>query len=64
MAAVAFVLFGPVQWSAVVPLGIGLFIGGRIGPVIVQRVPADGLRVAIAIAGLALAVKLGLDAYG
>ncbi len=63
VAAVAFVLFGPVQWSAVVPLGIGLFIGGRIGPVIVRRVPADGLRAGIAVAGLALAVKLGIDAY-
>jgi uncharacterized membrane protein YfcA len=63
VAAVAFVLFGPVHWSAVVPLGIGLFVGGRLGPVVVRRAPPAGLRVAIAVAGLGLAVKLGLDAY-
>jgi uncharacterized membrane protein YfcA len=63
VAAVAFALFGPVQWSAVLPLGAGLFIGGRLGPVIVRRLPADGLRIAIAVAGLGLAVKLALDAY-
>jgi uncharacterized membrane protein YfcA len=64
VAALAFVLFGPVQWSAVIPLGLGLFLGGRLGPVVVRRLPAAGLRVAIAMAGLGLAVKLGLDAYG
>jgi uncharacterized membrane protein YfcA len=64
VAAVAFALFGPVRWSAVLPLGLGLFFGGRLGPVIVRRVPASRLRVAVALAGLALAVKLGVDAYG
>jgi uncharacterized membrane protein YfcA len=64
VAAIAFALFGPVRWSTVVPLGAGLFIGGRIGPVIVRRLREDGLRIAIAGAGLALAVKLGFDAYG
>jgi uncharacterized protein len=63
VAALAFVLFGPVHWSAVVPMGIGLFAGGRLGPVVVRRAPAGVLRVAIAIAGLGLAVKLGMDAY-
>jgi uncharacterized protein len=64
VAAVTFAVFGPVRWAAVVPLGLGLFLGGRLGPVAVRRLPADGLRVAIAVAGMGLAVKLGLDAYG
>ena len=64
VAAVAFVLFGPVRWAAVVPIGAGLFVGGRLGPVVVRRVPPHRLRVAIAVAGLALAVKLAVDAYG
>lgn len=62
VAAIAFVFFGPVRWTAVVPLGLGLFAGGSLGPTIVRRVPAEGLRVAIALAGLGLAVKLGFDA--
>jgi uncharacterized membrane protein YfcA len=63
VAALAFVLFGPVRWKAVIPLAIGLFIGGRLGPVVVRRAPIGPLRAAIACAGLGLAVHLGLDAY-
>jgi len=63
VAAVGFAMFGPVRWSVVLPLGLGLLVGGRIGPVIVRRSPAGALRVVIAIAGLGLAVKLGYDTY-
>ena len=63
VAAVTFAAFGPVRWLVVVPLGIGLFIGGRLGPVVVRRTPQAPLRIGIAVAGLGLAVKLGIDAY-
>jgi uncharacterized membrane protein YfcA len=63
VAAIAFVLFGPVHWAAVLPLGAGLYVGGRLGPVIVRRAPTTPLRIVIAAAGLALAIKLGTDAY-
>ena len=63
VAAVAFVVLGDVHWDVAVPLGVGLFIGGRLGPVIVRRSNPTGLRAVIAIAGLGLAVKLGIDAY-
>jgi uncharacterized membrane protein YfcA len=63
VAALAFVLFGPVRWKAVIPLAIGFLIGGRLGPVVVRRAPVGPLRAAIACAGLGLAVHLGLDAY-
>jgi uncharacterized membrane protein YfcA len=64
MAAVLFVFFGPVRWSAVIPLAIGFLVGGRLGPIVVRRTPAGPLRVVIACGGLGLAVHLGLDAYG
>ncbi|SJZ36647.1 hypothetical protein SAMN02745673_00128 [Marinactinospora thermotolerans DSM 45154] len=63
VAAVAFALFGPVQWAAAAPLAVGFLIGGRIGPAVVRRLPAGPLRIAIGIAGLGLAVKLGWDAW-
>ncbi len=63
VAAVAFALFGPVRWAAVLPLAAGFLIGGRIGPVLVRYLPARVLRVGIGLAGIALAVKLGLSAY-
>jgi len=62
VAAVIFVLFGSVSWSAAVPLAIGLFAGGRIGPHVVRHSPARLLRIVIAFAGIGLAVHLGLDA--
>ena len=63
VASVAFIAFGPVRWSAVIPLAAGCFVGGRLGPLVIRRAPAGPLRVLIACAGLALAVHLGLDAY-
>ena len=62
-AAVTFVAFGTVRWSAVVPLAAGCVLGGRLGPMIVRRAPPGPLRALIACAGLGLAVHLGLDAY-
>jgi len=63
VAAVAYALFGPVDWPAIVPLGIGGFIGGALGPVIVRRSPPEAMRLLIAVLGLALAVTLGWRAY-
>lgn len=63
VAAVVFIVLVPIHWLAVLPLGLGCLIGSRLGPVIVRHAPATPLRLAIAIGGLALAIKLGLDAY-
>lgn len=63
VAALAFALFGHVHWSAVAPLALGFLVGGRLGPVVVRRAPVRLLRVVIALAGLGLAVDLGLSAY-
>ena len=63
-AAIGFCLLADVDWTAVAPLAVGLLAGARLGPVIVRHSDAGVLRVLIAIAGLGLAVKLGLDAYG
>ncbi|HYO01245.1 MAG TPA: sulfite exporter TauE/SafE family protein [Mycobacterium sp.] len=63
VAAVIFIAFAPIHWLAVAPLGVGCLLGSRLGPAIVRRAPATPLRLMIAAAGLALAVKLGLDTY-
>jgi uncharacterized membrane protein YfcA len=63
VAAVGFALFGPVHWLSVLPLAAGFLIGGRLGPLIVRRLPTGPLRLLIACAGVGLAVHLGLDAY-
>lgn len=63
VAALYFIASGPVRWSAVVPLALGLIVGGRIGPIVVRHSPAGLLRVVIALCGLGLAVRLALEAY-
>ena len=64
IAALGFAVFGPVQWVAVVPLSLGFLVGGRLGPAVVRRSPSGLLRGVIAVAGIALAFRLGLDSYG
>jgi uncharacterized membrane protein YfcA len=63
IAALGFAVFGPVQWWAVLPLAIGLLAGGWTGPALARRLPASVLRVAIALAGMALALVLGVQAF-
>jgi uncharacterized membrane protein YfcA len=63
VAALGFAVFGPVRWSAVLPLAAGFLAGGWLGPSLVRRIPGEALRVLMVVCGLAVAVKLGYDAY-
>ncbi|MGK5114506.1 MULTISPECIES: sulfite exporter TauE/SafE family protein [unclassified Geodermatophilus] len=63
VAAVGFIVLAPVAWSAAIPLAIGLFVGGRLGPRVVRRAPQTALRRLIAVAGLGLAATLAVQAY-
>jgi uncharacterized membrane protein YfcA len=64
VAAVGSALVGPERWAAAAPLAAGFLVGGSIGPGLVRRLPGARLRVAIAVLGLGLAVRLGFDTYG
>lgn len=63
VAAVGFAVFGDVAWAAVPPLALGLLVGGRLGPVVARRLPARFVLIAIAVAGLGLAVRLFVQAW-
>jgi len=60
--SIVFVACGPVRWAAVVPLGLGVLAGSRVGPLLTRRVPAGALRVVVALVGLGLAIDLWLSA--
>ena len=64
VAAIGYIVLTSIAWFAAIPLAIGFFIGGRLGPRVVRRAPQAALRRIIAVAGVVLAVKLGIDAYG
>lgn len=63
VAALVFIFFAPVNWPAVIAVGAGCLIGSRLGPVLVRHTPTGPMRLLIGVAGLALAIKLGVDAY-
>jgi len=63
VAAAVFALYAPVEWAFVPPLAAGFLIGGYAGQRLVRHLPVGLLRLIVALAGLALAVKLGISAY-
>ena len=63
VAGIGFAIFGPVRWEAALPLAAGFLAGGWIGPALVRRLPASGLRIFIGLAGLAVASWLGARYY-
>jgi uncharacterized membrane protein YfcA len=63
VAAALFARYAPVDWAFVPPLATGFLIGGYAGQRLARYLPARMLRLVVAAAGLALAVRLGLSAY-
>jgi uncharacterized membrane protein YfcA len=64
VAAIGYAFLADVAWVAALPLAIGFLLGGRLGPRVVRRVPQTLLRRLIAVAGVGLAIHLGIDAFG
>ncbi|MBA2951541.1 sulfite exporter TauE/SafE family protein [Streptomyces himalayensis] len=61
-AAIAYAFLAPVDWGAAAALSLGCLVGSRVGPVVVRRIPEKPLRIAIALAGLGLALSLWREA--
>jgi hypothetical protein len=58
VAAIGFLLFGPVHVEAALFLGCGLLVGSFIGPSVTRRVPGQALRYFAALLGFSLAIGL------
>lgn len=52
-----------VYWLMVIPLGIGMFGGGYIGPMVVRHIPQRAIRITIGIAAFGLAAYFFYTAY-
>lgn len=59
-AAIAYVVFAPVDWHAALALGLGAVLGGFAGPAVVRVAPERPLRWVVGLAGLALALRLAI----
>jgi uncharacterized membrane protein YfcA len=55
LAAMLFVLLGPVNWTAIAVLAPTTVIGGRVGVSVVRRLGASTLRAAVLLVGLVAA---------
>jgi uncharacterized membrane protein YfcA len=56
VAAIGFVLFGPVHLWAALYLGLGSVAGSVLGPTVARTIPGNVLRVIAAAFGLGLAI--------
>jgi uncharacterized protein len=61
VSALVFAVFGPVDWTTAVPLGLGMFIGSTLGPRLARRLPATLLRWLVALIGICLAIQLWVN---
>lgn len=58
VALVAFGLFGPVAWEAVLVIATASLAGGYLGGSVASRIPANALRAAVVAYGVVVAVIL------
>jgi len=58
VSAVLYAFLGRVDWTAVAPLAVGMFLGSTVGPSVARRLPGGVLRWFVALTGLGLAVRL------
>ena len=58
VALVAFGIFGPVAWDAVVVIALASLLGGYGGARVARRIPATALRVTVVLYGVTVAVVL------
>lgn len=64
LAAVIYAFLAPVEWSYVAVLMVSSLLGGRVGAHYARRIPADPLRISIAVVGLVVAAVLAVEAFG
>ncbi|XIF19919.1 MAG: sulfite exporter TauE/SafE family protein [Acetilactobacillus jinshanensis] len=63
VAMTIYTIKATVYWIMVIPLGLGLFIGGYIGPKIVRVIPEKILKIVVGICALILSVVLFKQTY-
>ncbi|MDQ6856591.1 MAG: sulfite exporter TauE/SafE family protein [Candidatus Dormibacteraeota bacterium] len=61
VSGIAFAFFAPVHWAFALVLAPSTLVGGRIGAVAARRIPAEPLRYAVIVLGLAAAAWLQLS---
>lgn len=63
IATFIFIFKSHIAWHYVIPMGIGLLVGGYVGPIIVRHVNIHVLRILISFAAFGLAIYLMIKAF-
>ena len=63
VAAVLFVIVADVRWPVALVEAAGAVVGGQLGATVGRRLSPAVLRAAIVIIGLAVSIKLFVDAF-
>ena len=63
VSAVVYSMKAPVDWPIVVPLGLGMLIGGYLGPIIVRHTKPQYIKSFVIFCGLVLTIYLFVKAY-
>lgn len=63
VSAVVYATQAPVNWAVVVPLGIGMLLGGYLGPIIVRHVDEKKIKLFVVFCGIILTIYLFMKAY-
>lgn len=61
VAAVAFALFGPVDWAQAALMAVAALAGGRVGVAAARRLPGERLRVLVVVFGVGVAIALLIE---
>ncbi|WP_367341585.1 sulfite exporter TauE/SafE family protein [Limosilactobacillus sp.] len=62
-ALIIYMFNSHIYWNFAIPMAIGMFVGGYVGPIIVRHVPARLMRIIIAILALTQAAIYFYKAY-
>lgn len=63
VALLIFIFTSRIYWDKAIPLATGMFIGGYVGPSIMRKVPANLIRILIALLAFGQAGYLFMKAY-
>ncbi|MBW1606349.1 sulfite exporter TauE/SafE family protein [Lactobacillus sp. Sy-1] len=63
ISAVIFTLLLPVDWIVIIPLAIGLVVGGYLGPIIVKVIPTKIMEICVGTFAIGLACYLFITTY-
>ena len=62
-SAIIFVFLMPVDWLAIIPLAIGLLVGGYLGPIVVRFIPTKIMEIGVSWFAIGMAIYLFISEY-